>query len=168
MTFQTFYLLTTNIACSVTQELLASTVIAISNWAATVRTILHRILFLIVMGALFQVRTSAAPFVDSVDAGTIVRSTNLTALNLQVLNPSMGFGISAVMLGRLTIIFFRLLNLAADINPTGFLRWCNGGDRLFRLLSRNPAFGGDGLLRVALNIDDAGDGSRERLSGGCG
>ena len=62
MTFQSLYLLTANIAYSVTQELLASTVIAISNWAATVRTIFHRVLFLIVMGALFQVRTSAVSY----------------------------------------------------------------------------------------------------------
>ena len=121
-------------AGEVNYPFLTGAIISITIFPTTRLAILHRVLFFIVMGTFFQVGTSAAPFIDGINAGAIVRPTNLTALTLQVLNPGMGFGILAVVFRCFAVIFFRLLNLAADVNPTGFCWRCDGIDRLFRLL----------------------------------
>lgn len=142
--------------------LLTGIVIPIPIFPAADRTTLNRIFLFIIMRTFLQIGTRAAPLVDRINAGTVMRPANFTALYLQVLNPCMRLGVSAVVVGRFTVVYLRLLP-TADLDAASLGRSCRCRDRLGRLLRfRSGSGAGSLLLRIAFYIKDSGTAGRGR------
>ena len=143
--------------------LLTGIVIPIPIFPAADRTTLNRIFLFIIMRTFLQIGTRAAPLVDRINAGTVMRPANFTALYLQVLNPCMSFSVSAVVVGRFTVVYLRLFT-TADLDTANFGRSCRCRDRLGRLLRFRSGSGAGGLLfRIAFYIKDSGTAGRGGL-----
>lgn len=120
MAFQALHMLTTNITGSIMQKLLTGSVITISNRATTVLAVFQGVIFLIIFRAESRSANGKTGNTHRIKAGAGMRATIRAALDFQVFYIGVIFRIDAVMIGRLTIIFFWLLSLATDVNPTGF------------------------------------------------